>query len=190
MDTNQRKTLPCITIEDKQLWLFVCSWEFDDPKFRELVDAMNYFLQLVGSGIMADVFPVFKYIPTPGLRKVKKTLNIMLAVTGNFLKDHRETFDPGMRKTAETSHISSSQNEPTTCDITFMNSEPSQKIPKKLERVYKFVFEFVFIILKQNYVHRQDNPTDFANDCIVNFFRPPEGPDRHANCLSARRTKG
>ncbi len=75
---------------------FLCSWEFEDPKFKEFKDLVDKLNDVLGSGIMADFFPVFKYIPTPGLRLIKRASVDILEMLKNYMKDHRENFDPGI----------------------------------------------------------------------------------------------
>ena len=62
------------------------------------MDIIDDFNTSVGSGIAADFFPVFKYIPTPGLRILKKGMNLALNMIRGFMKDHRKNFDPGEQR--------------------------------------------------------------------------------------------
>ena len=44
---------------------------------------------------MADFIPVFKCIPTPGVRLLKKGIKVIFGMITHFWKDHKEKFDAG-----------------------------------------------------------------------------------------------
>ena len=48
-----------------------------------------------GLGLLADFFPVFKYIPTPGERKVRKMNDFLKGYFKDALKEHRKNLNPG-----------------------------------------------------------------------------------------------
>lgn len=58
-----------------------------------MVDDFN---SSIGNGVLADFIPVFKYIPTPGIRNIRKGFDLALEMMQNFMKEHRENFDPGV----------------------------------------------------------------------------------------------
>ena len=71
------------------------SWELDDPCFKELVDANDEVSRVFLNGLVADYFPVFKYIRTSGLIKYKNALAVLLSTAKQTILDHKEIFDPG-----------------------------------------------------------------------------------------------
>ena len=73
----------------------LCSWELEDPEFKEFVDIFDKLNTDLGNGLLADFFPVFKYIPTPGVKLLKKSMRVVLGLTEKFWKDHTQNFDPG-----------------------------------------------------------------------------------------------
>lgn len=72
-----------------------CSWELEDPEFKELIDILDQFNDDLGNGVMADFIPVFKCIPTPGVRLLKKGIKVIFGMITHFWKDHKEKFDAG-----------------------------------------------------------------------------------------------
>ena len=80
------------------IYLF-CSWELEDSEFKEFVDIFEKLNTDLGNGLLADFIPMFKHIPTPGVRLVKKSVKLTFGMIAKFWKDYKENFDPGERLT-------------------------------------------------------------------------------------------
>ena len=61
-------------------------------KYIYLRDAV---MNIVGKGLPADSFPIFKYIPNPSEIKLKQLLQSFHQFFYDEFKKHRERFDPG-----------------------------------------------------------------------------------------------
>ena len=70
-------------------------WEFDDPLFKKFIDVIEDFNESFGLGLLADFVPIFKHIPTPGERKLRKTSKFIKNFLLECMEEHRKTFDPG-----------------------------------------------------------------------------------------------
>nr|XP_006825012.1 PREDICTED: cytochrome P450 2D6-like [Saccoglossus kowalevskii] len=49
-------------------------FENDDPEFLKILEVLNNLDQAIGNGLVADFVPIFRYIPTPGVNRLKKVL--------------------------------------------------------------------------------------------------------------------
>ncbi len=59
------------------------------------MDASDKVNTALFNGLLADYFPVFKYIPTPGFRKFKNGVDVFGSFSKQSMLDHRQKFDPG-----------------------------------------------------------------------------------------------
>ena len=75
--------------------LIYFSWELHDPVLKRNIDMIEDLNQTFGLGILADFFPIFKYIPTPGERKLRKFNTYMKSFMMDVMREHRESYDPG-----------------------------------------------------------------------------------------------
>ena len=70
-------------------------WELDDPLLKKFIDVIEDFNESFGLGLLADFVPIFKHIPTPGERKLRKTAKFIKDFLLESMEEHRKTFDPG-----------------------------------------------------------------------------------------------
>ena len=70
-------------------------WDFDDPLFKKFVDLIEEGNESFGFGLLADFIPIFKYITTPGERKLREVIKVTNDFLLEYMDEHRKTFDPG-----------------------------------------------------------------------------------------------
>ncbi len=51
--------------------------------------------ELYATGTLGDIWPIFKYIPTPGTRKMAQLAEKLYNYMQQILQEHRDSFDPG-----------------------------------------------------------------------------------------------
>ncbi|XP_071813258.1 steroid 17-alpha-hydroxylase/17,20 lyase-like [Apostichopus japonicus] len=73
-------------------------YEFDDPQLTRLIYLSKEADKLAGSGSLADFIPIFKYVPTPGQRKLEAVWKEFLGFISQELEEHREKYDGGEPK--------------------------------------------------------------------------------------------
>ncbi len=54
--------------------------------------------EIFATGLMADIYPIFRYIPTHAVRRLKQIFKEFNDYLGGILQEHRDTFDPGIDK--------------------------------------------------------------------------------------------
>ncbi|XP_072044008.1 steroid 17-alpha-hydroxylase/17,20 lyase-like [Amphiura filiformis] len=73
---------------------FAHKYELDDPRITWFIRQSREALENFGVGMLADFIPVLRFLPTPGVRKMKQ----IIEESHNFLYDelelHRKSFDP------------------------------------------------------------------------------------------------
>ncbi|PIK45362.1 putative steroid 17-alpha-hydroxylase/17,20 lyase [Apostichopus japonicus] len=77
-------------------------YEFDDPQLTRLIYLSKEADKLAGSGSLADFIPIFKYVPTPGQRKLEAVWKEFLGFISQELEEHREKYDGGFHRDALT----------------------------------------------------------------------------------------
>ncbi|XP_070575497.1 steroid 17-alpha-hydroxylase/17,20 lyase-like [Ptychodera flava] len=65
------------------------NYELDDPEFKHILKSLEDVIDSFGSGLLADFVPIFKYIPTNGLRLLKTHINIWLSFIQSKIDDHK-----------------------------------------------------------------------------------------------------
>ncbi|XP_036454673.1 cytochrome P450 1A1 [Colossoma macropomum] len=65
----------------------------DDEKFLTVVDINKEVLRLFAAGNLADFFPIFRYLPSPSLRKLVRYIRRMNGFMEDNIKEHLLTFD-------------------------------------------------------------------------------------------------
>ncbi|XP_072044006.1 cytochrome P450 1A1-like isoform X2 [Amphiura filiformis] len=73
---------------------FAHKYELDDPRITWLVRISRETFESFGVGMLADFIPILRFLPTPGVRKLKQILEENLTFMHDELKRHRESFDP------------------------------------------------------------------------------------------------
>ncbi len=73
-----------------------CRYDIDDPEFVSMVDSIDDLNEGFGNGLLADVFPIFRYIPTPALRKIVKCKDFIFETMEKEMVEHKESFDKGL----------------------------------------------------------------------------------------------
>ncbi|XP_070543892.1 steroid 17-alpha-hydroxylase/17,20 lyase-like isoform X2 [Ptychodera flava] len=71
------------------------NYELDDKEFRNILKFIQNFNESFGNGLLADVVPIFKYIPTYGLRAYKKNLNIWFSLIQSKIDGHKIKMQEG-----------------------------------------------------------------------------------------------
>ncbi|XP_061116836.1 cytochrome P450 1A1 isoform X1 [Conger conger] len=68
-------------------------YEHDDKEFLSIVQINNEVQRLFASGNLADFFPVFRYLPSPSLRKLLQFIHRMNSFIEKNIQEHLTTFD-------------------------------------------------------------------------------------------------
>ncbi|XP_072044030.1 steroid 17-alpha-hydroxylase/17,20 lyase-like isoform X2 [Amphiura filiformis] len=74
---------------------FAHKYELDDPRITWFVRMSRETFECLGLGMLADFFPVLRFLPTPGVRRLKQLRGEMFNFVYDELKLHRQSFDPG-----------------------------------------------------------------------------------------------
>jgi len=69
-------------------------YEFNHPELVQWINANTELQNVFGNGLAADYFPIFRYIPTPTERKIRKLLKVLFDILYGELETHRKKFDP------------------------------------------------------------------------------------------------
>ncbi|XP_002730381.1 cytochrome P450 1A5-like [Saccoglossus kowalevskii] len=70
-------------------------FENDDPEFLKILEVLNNLDQAIGNGLVADFVPIFRYIPTPGVNRLKKVLKEWFNLIQNQVNESKGKFDSG-----------------------------------------------------------------------------------------------
>lgn len=76
-------------------------YDYDDKEFLTIVHINNEVLRIFAAGNLADFFPVFRYIPSPSLRKMVQHIHRMNGFMERSIEEHINTFDK-VRRSSET----------------------------------------------------------------------------------------
>lgn len=79
-------------------------YNHDDEEFLTIVNINNEVLKLFAAGNLADFFPVFRYLPSPSLRKLVQYIHRMNGFMERRIEEHINTFDK-VKKPTYTLHI-------------------------------------------------------------------------------------
>ncbi|XP_072044019.1 steroid 17-alpha-hydroxylase/17,20 lyase-like isoform X1 [Amphiura filiformis] len=74
---------------------FAHKYELDDPRITWLVRLSHETFEAFGVGMLADFIPVLRFLPTPGVRRLKQLRRERFRFLYDELKLHRESYDPG-----------------------------------------------------------------------------------------------
>ncbi|KAM7391575.1 hypothetical protein PAMP_022256 [Pampus punctatissimus] len=68
-------------------------YEYNDKEFLTIVHISNKVLRIFAAGNLADFFPVFRYFPSPSLRKMVQHIRRMNGFMERSIEEHINTFD-------------------------------------------------------------------------------------------------
>ncbi|KAM9858441.1 cytochrome P450 1D1 [Aulostomus maculatus] len=68
-------------------------YDYNDKEFLTMVHINNEVLRIFAAGNLADFFPVFRYFPSPSLRKMVQHIRRMNGFMERSIEEHIETFD-------------------------------------------------------------------------------------------------
>ncbi|KAM4616988.1 cytochrome P450 1D1 [Polymixia lowei] len=68
-------------------------YDYDDEEFLTIVHINNEVLRIFAAGNLADFFPVFRYFPSPSLRKMVQHIRRMNGFMERSIEEHINTFD-------------------------------------------------------------------------------------------------
>lgn len=68
-------------------------YSHDDEQFLTIVNINKEVLRIFASGNLADFFPIFRYLPSPSLRKLVRYIRRMNGFMEENIKEHLLTFD-------------------------------------------------------------------------------------------------
>ncbi|KAM9392226.1 cytochrome P450 1D1 [Pholidichthys leucotaenia] len=107
-------------------------YDYNDQEFLNIVHINNEVLRIFAAGNLADFFPVFRYFPSPSLRKMVQHIHRMNGFMEHSIEEHINTFDKNhirditdalialcedREENKDTSMLSSSQIIHTVVDI-------------------------------------------------------------------------
>lgn len=73
-------------------------YDYNDKEFLTVVHINNEVLRIFAAGNLADFFPVFRYFPSPSLRKVVEHIHRMNGFMEQSIQEHIDTFDKVLEK--------------------------------------------------------------------------------------------
>ncbi|KAM6965409.1 cytochrome P450 1D1 [Aplochiton taeniatus] len=68
-------------------------YDYNDKEFLTIVHINNEVLRIFAAGNLADFFPVFRYLPSPSLRKMVQHIRRMNGFMERNIEEHLSTFD-------------------------------------------------------------------------------------------------
>lgn len=68
-------------------------YDYNDKEFLTIVHINNEVLRIFAAGNLADFFPVFRYFPSPSLRKMVQHIQRMNGFMERSIEEHINTFD-------------------------------------------------------------------------------------------------
>uniref|UniRef100_A0A8C4DT39 Cytochrome P450, family 1, subfamily D, polypeptide 1 n=1 Tax=Dicentrarchus labrax TaxID=13489 RepID=A0A8C4DT39_DICLA len=68
-------------------------YDYNDKEFLTIVHINNEVLRIFAAGNLADFFPVFRYVPSPSLRKMVQHIHRMNGFMERSIEEHIKTFD-------------------------------------------------------------------------------------------------
>ena len=68
-------------------------YDYNDKEFLTIVHINNEVLRIFAAGNLADFFPVFRYFPSPSLRKMVQHIHRMNGFMERSIEEHMNTFD-------------------------------------------------------------------------------------------------
>ncbi|KAI4821364.1 hypothetical protein KUCAC02_029298 [Chaenocephalus aceratus] len=68
-------------------------YDYNDKEFLTMVHINNEVLRIFAAGNLADFFPVFRYFPSPSLRKMVQHIRRMNGFMERSIEEHIDTFD-------------------------------------------------------------------------------------------------
>uniref|UniRef100_A0A667X229 Cytochrome P450 1A n=2 Tax=Myripristis murdjan TaxID=586833 RepID=A0A667X229_9TELE len=68
-------------------------YDYNDKEFLTIVHINNEVLRIFAAGNLADFFPVFRYFPSPSLRKMVQHIHRMNSFMERSIEEHINTFD-------------------------------------------------------------------------------------------------
>ncbi|KAK1893253.1 Cytochrome P450 1A1 [Dissostichus eleginoides] len=68
-------------------------YDYNDKEFLTMVHINNEVLRIFAAGNLADFFPVFRYFPSPSLRKMVQHIRRMNGFMERRIEEHIDTFD-------------------------------------------------------------------------------------------------
>ncbi|XP_077983162.1 steroid 17-alpha-hydroxylase/17,20 lyase-like [Glandiceps talaboti] len=68
-------------------------YDLDDPEFQEILTIMKEANESFGSGLLADFIPIFRHVPTKGLRLAKEFVNRWISLIQRKIDKHKKNFD-------------------------------------------------------------------------------------------------
>ena len=74
------------------------SFELHEPRIKQMIGWADEANELFGEGLLGDIYPIFRYIPTPTVRRLKQIMNEANDYFTGILQEHRDTFDPGTQE--------------------------------------------------------------------------------------------
>lgn len=72
-------------------------YDYNDKEFLTIVHINNEVLRIFAAGNLADFFPVFRYFPSPSLRKMVQHIRRMNGFMERSIEEHINTFDKARR---------------------------------------------------------------------------------------------
>ncbi|XP_077866873.1 steroid 17-alpha-hydroxylase/17,20 lyase-like [Saccoglossus kowalevskii] len=68
-------------------------YTLDDPEFKSIMKLVDDFVEIGGNGLVADIIPWLAYIPTKGVREIRKMTDVFLRMMYDKFYEHKKKFD-------------------------------------------------------------------------------------------------
>lgn len=90
-------------------------YDYNDKEFLTIVHINNEVLRIFAAGNLADFFPVFRYFPSPSLRKMVQHIHRMNGFMERSIEEHINTFDKV--RGDKSLHIHADENLRSICSL-------------------------------------------------------------------------
>lgn len=91
-------------------------YDYNDKEFLTIVHINNEVLRIFAAGNLADFFPVFRYFPSPSLRKMVQHIHRMNGFMERSIEEHINTFDK-VRGAKSLANIHAVENLHSICSL-------------------------------------------------------------------------
>eukprot|EP00058_Branchiostoma_floridae_P016375 XP_002601863.1 hypothetical protein BRAFLDRAFT_121141 [Branchiostoma floridae] len=182
-----------VNIEDyiyQLVYNVICSAAFgvrytmDDEEFNTLMKINKDTEEIVGQGLLADVYPSLRFLPSPTLTNIRKMTKQYVGIMQRHLEEHRETFDPSNLRDI-TDHMIKAQKDAEEEGIQDINSLTDTHLRQTISDIFGggtdttiFTLRWAILYLA---VHPEIQEKVAAElDSVVGRDRLPELSDREA----------
>ncbi|XP_036954544.1 cytochrome P450 1A1 isoform X4 [Acanthopagrus latus] len=97
-------------------------YDYNDKEFLTIVHINNEVLRIFAAGNLADFFPVFRYVPSPSLRKMVQHIRRMNGFMERSIEEHISTFDKNCIRDITDALIALCEDRDESKDMTMLTN--------------------------------------------------------------------